>query len=66
LPYTLTLPDRSVDRWRLHRELLDVSDNLIERLMAMPDFSDEGGIIDIIRRDVDERRQVIGEEIQLG
>jgi hypothetical protein len=66
LPYTLTPPDRGVDRWRLHRELLDVSDDLVERLMAMPDFSDEGGVIDVIRRDVNERRQVIGEEIQPG
>ena len=66
LPYTLTLPDRNVDRWRLYRELLNVTDNLIERLRAMPDFSDEGHVIEVITRDVTERRQVIDEEIQHG
>lgn len=66
LPYTLTLPDRNVDRWRLYRELLNVTDNLIAKLRAMPDFSDEGQVIDVITRDVTERRQVIDEEIQRG
>ncbi len=66
LPYTLALPDREVDRWRLYSELLNASDRLIERMRAQPDFSDGGGILDSVTADVDERRQIIGDELQGG
>jgi hypothetical protein len=48
LPYTLALPDRGVDRQRLHDELLTAGDGLIKRLRKMPDFSDEGGVLEAV------------------
>jgi hypothetical protein len=36
LPYTLALPDRGPDRWRLHLDLLDASIALIDKLIADP------------------------------
>jgi hypothetical protein len=32
LPYTLELPDRERDRWRLHRDLIDLSRRLIAEI----------------------------------
>jgi hypothetical protein len=34
MPYTLALPSRADDRWRLHRDLLDASGRLIAALRA--------------------------------
>lgn len=66
LPYTLALPDRAVDRWRLHSELLDAADRLIKAMKSKPDFSDDGKILDSMTGDVTERRQVIRDELQGG
>ncbi len=32
LPYSLSLPDQEVDRWRMHRDLIQISEYLITRL----------------------------------
>ena len=57
LPYTLALPDREHDRWRLHRSLLDSSRALIDELRAGPQ-SDPDVLDELTAIDADARAVV--------
>lgn len=52
LPYTLELPDRERDRWRLHRDLIDLSGRLIGKIEAegADDILDELKALDAAAR----------------
>jgi hypothetical protein len=54
LPYTLALPDRDLDRWRLHLALIEGASNLIakiaERTSGRDDVLDELKMIDAERQ----------------
>jgi hypothetical protein len=40
LPYSLSLPDLGPERWRLHRDLIDASQELIKQIRATPGNGD--------------------------
>lgn len=59
MPYTLMLPHAEADRWRLHRDLLDATATLVERLKAV-DGSGAGQdyLVALAQHDEIERGQV--------
>jgi hypothetical protein len=60
LPYTLALPDRDLDRWRLHLALIESARNLIVQIERAP-VSDS--LLDELKRIDAERQQVIEEHL---
>jgi hypothetical protein len=43
MPYTISLPDQEIDRWRLHRDLISASGFLSDKILAGP--GDVSGIL---------------------
>jgi hypothetical protein len=43
MPYTISIPDLEIDRWRLHRDLISASGFLSDKILAGP--GDVGGIL---------------------
>jgi hypothetical protein len=60
LPYTLTLPDRDLDRWRLHLALIESAHSLIEQIESA---SDSDAVLDELKRLDAERQQRIEDHL---
>jgi len=59
MPYTLSLPSVEPDRWRVHRDLLDASDQLVAQLRGLIGTGDgEHYLIALSQADQRERRLV--------
>jgi hypothetical protein len=58
LPFTLTLPDRDLDRWRLHLALIESAHSLIEQIESA---SSSDAVLDELRAiDLERRRRIEG------
>jgi hypothetical protein len=66
LPYTMALPDRERDRWRLHRDLLDASAQIATTLRNDPEFEDPKFIVEDLLALDDARRSVVDSETGLA
>ena len=62
LPYTLALPDRDLDRWRLHLALIEGSHSLIEQIES-ESASGSDTVLDELKRLDAERQQRIEEHL---
>jgi hypothetical protein len=63
LPFTLTLPDRDLDRWRLHLALIESAHSLIEQIESV---SSSDAVLDELRAiDLERRRRIEGHLSQL-
>jgi ferritin-like protein len=60
LPYTLALPDRDLDRWRLHLALIEGARSLIAQIESA---SGSDAVLDELKRIDDERQQRIEEHL---
>ena len=60
LPYTLALPDRDLDRWRLHLALIEGARSLIAQIESVP-VSDD--VLDELKRIDAERQRRIEEHL---
>jgi len=58
IPHTLMLPPDEVGRWRLHRDLLDASRTMIERLTQQLASDADGYLAALAELDATERAQV--------
>jgi hypothetical protein len=65
LPYTLALPDRDLDRWRLHLALIEGASNLIAKIEERTSGRDDVGddVLDELKSFDAERQQVIEEHL---
>jgi hypothetical protein len=65
LPYTLALPDRDLDRWRLHLALIEGASNLIAKIEERTSDRDDVGddVLDELKRFDADRQQLIKEHL---
>ena len=65
LPYTLALPDRDLDRWRLHLALIEGASNLIAKIEERTSGRDDVGddVLDELKRFDADRQQLIKEHL---
>jgi hypothetical protein len=65
LPYTLALPDRDLDRWRLHLALIEGASNLIAKIEERTSGRDDVGddVLEELKRIDAERQQRIEEHL---
>jgi hypothetical protein len=61
LPYTLALPDRDLDRWRLHLTLIEGASNLIAKIAERSSGRDD--VLDELKRIDTDRQQRIKEHL---
>jgi len=65
LPYTLALPDRDLDRWRLHLALIEGASNLIAKIEERTSGRDDVGddVLDELKSFDAERQRLIEEHL---
>jgi hypothetical protein len=66
LPYTLNLPDREEDRWRVHLDVSRASVQLVRERLQLADATDkqDGFLADLVA--MDEKAQVIMQSLAAG
>jgi hypothetical protein len=55
LPYTLSLPDRDSDRWRVHTDVFDASSRLIEKILTTATEADAAFLRYVTKDDAEAR-----------